>query len=295
MFSREEAGFAVRFRDEMSQNRITGVFCLPYEKMIFEVMDSLNYPQHSINSPSCGFTKLKRDKWQWQAPGEVGLYKAEIVRADLSASIILHIFVMVPYSRLKGEYLNGYRIGRYPKVAPKLLPIYKPPKGFIEVTPESEETLISPHFRLGQFICKQNGNYPKYVVLKERLILKLEHILEMVNEKGYACNTFNILSGYRTPYYNKRIGNVKYSRHIYGGAADIFIDENPKDDMMDDLNGDGVIDWRDAETLYRIIDDKYGKPSYMPFVGGLGRYKKTTAHGPFVHVDVRGRRARWGT
>jgi hypothetical protein len=26
----------------------------------------------------------------------------------------------------------------------------------------------------------------------------------------------------------------------------------------------------------------------------LARYRKTPAHGPFVHVDVRGFRARWG-
>ena len=28
-------------------------------------------------------------------------------------------------------------------------------------------------------------------------------------------------------------------------------------------------------------------------VGGLSAYKANSAHGPFVHVDVRGRRARW--
>jgi uncharacterized protein YcbK (DUF882 family) len=126
------------------------------------------------------------------------------------------------------------------------------------------------------------------------LLLKLELILEKVNEKGYRCDTFHIMSGYRTPYYNKAIGNVKYSRHIYGGAADIFIDENPKDNMMDDLNQDGKIDYRDAAIIYRIIDDLYGKKFYDPFLGGLARYKKTSNHGPFVHVDVRGRRARWG-
>jgi hypothetical protein len=42
---------------------------------------------------------------------------------------------------------------------------------------------------------------------------------------------------------------------------------------MDDLNGDGRIDWRDAKVLYKIIDDRYGKPFYKPFVGGLGSYK----------------------
>src|SRR3712207_8624592 len=28
--------------------------------------------------------------------------------------------------------------------------------------------------------------------------------------------------------------------------------------------------------------------------GGVGVYRATRAHGPFAHVDVRGRRARWG-
>ncbi len=130
--------------------------------------------------------------------------------------------------------------------------------------------------------------------MKERLLLKLELILERTNERGYRCDTFHIMSGYRTPYYNKAIGNVRYSRHVWGGAADIFVDENPKDAMMDDLNQDGVIDFRDAAVVYDIVDDLFGRPFYAPFTGGLGRYRKTTAHGPFVHVDVRGFRARWG-
>ena len=47
-------------------------------------------------------------------------------------------------------------------------------------------------------------------------------ILQKVNERGYRCDTFHIMSGYRTPYYNGAIGNVRYSRHVWGGAADIF-------------------------------------------------------------------------
>jgi uncharacterized protein YcbK (DUF882 family) len=146
---------------------------------------------------------------------------------------------------------------------------------------------------LKQFLCKQAGEFPKYLVLNELLLLKLEFILEQVNKKGYCASTFNILSGYRTPHYNKLIGNVQYSRHLWGGAADIYIDENPRDDMMDDLNKDGLIDYKDARILYKIIDDMFGESWYEKYKGGLGRYKKTTKHGPFVHVDVRGFRARW--
>jgi len=172
--------------------------------------------------------------------------------------------------------------------------MYRVPDGFIEITEQNKDTLISPHFYLSQFLCKQEGDYPKYLVLRKRLLLKLELLLEKTNDAGYKCETFSIMSGYRTPYYNKAIGNVKYSRHIYGGAADIFIDCNPADGIMDDLNGDGKINIKDAGVLYDIIDKMYGISSYIPFIGGLGRYKRTSAHGPFVHIDVRGFFARWG-
>jgi hypothetical protein len=34
-------------------------------------------------------------------------------------------------------------------------------------------------------------------------------------------------------------------------------------------------------------------PSYAKFNGGMGFYQGTSAHPPFVHVDVRGSTARW--
>ena len=48
------------------------------------------------------------------------------------------------------------------------------------------------------------------------------------------------------------------------------------------------------KTNAKNIEEMYGKPWYEIFIGGLGKYKKTASHGPFVHVDVRGFRARWG-
>ena len=44
---------------------------------------------------------------------------------------------------------------------------------------------------------------------------------------GIDASTFRILSGYRTPFYNRSIGNeTHYSRHVYGDAADIYVDED---------------------------------------------------------------------
>ena len=85
---------------------------------------------------------------------------------------------------------------------------------------------MSPHFRLKQFLCKEDTSkdFPKYVVLKERLPLKLEAILERVNAMGFKTDTLHVMSAYRTPYYNHAIGDVKYSMHQWGSAADIYVD-----------------------------------------------------------------------
>jgi hypothetical protein len=90
---------------------------------------------------------------------------------------------------------------------------------------------------------------------------------------------------------------------------------------MDDLNRDGVVNLRDTEVLYDIVHDLY-EPQVQRFLaggffnepllqrllangivedqgvqrlitGGLARYPENRAHGPFVHVDVRGVFTRW--
>jgi hypothetical protein len=224
-------------------------------------------------------------RWTWTAPSKPGFYPIHVVSDDQRDSLTIQAFVLVPYTQLRGEYLNGYRIGRYPARPLRGLAIYRPPTGFIEVTRANENAYVSPHFQLKQFLCKQGGTYPKYVVLNEELLQRLEGLLTLANASGYHVSTFHVMSGYRTPAYNRSLGNVLYSRHTFGSAADIFVDEN-HDGRMDDLNGDGVSDRGDAEVLYRLFDGPQSS-------GGLGKYEATRAHGPFVHVDIRDRRARW--
>lgn len=293
-YSPEKAGFSIKFKQEVSSFRVMSLFVLPEEVVEIEMLDP-GKSVYDFKTSSGTAVPRAANRWQWTAPKEKGLYPSEISIRGTGDTVTLNIFVMVPFHEVQNGHLNGYRIGEYPRLPFKQLAIYKPPQGFIEVTEANQDTLLSPHFRLRQFLCKQNSAFPKYVVLRERLLLKLELLLERVNEAGFHAETFNVLSGYRTPYYNKAIGNVNYSRHIYGGAADIFIDENPRDDMMDDLNRDGRVDYRDAGVLYDIVDGIYGQPWYIPHVGGLGRYRKTASHGPYVHVDIRGFHARWGT
>ncbi|HDQ45194.1 MAG TPA: hypothetical protein ENN17_06845 [bacterium] len=293
-FSTGKSGFTVRVKGEIVPYRIFALFVLPGETLIFEALAPPGRGRLILETAAGKAVSTAAGTWRWRAPEESGLVPVRIFHPQTADSMRLNIFVMVPFGRLEGEYLNGYRIGSYPAEPFKPLPVYQRPDGFVEVTGENRETRVSPHFTLEQFLCKQEGGDPRYIVLRERLLLKLELILEKVNENGYRCDTFHIMSGYRTPYYNRLIGNGRYSSHIYGGAADIFIDENPKDGLMDDLNGDGRSDHQDAAILYDIIDGMYGKPWYRRFIGGLAKYERTEFRGPFVHVDVRGVRARWG-
>jgi uncharacterized protein YcbK (DUF882 family) len=136
------------------------------------------------------------------------------------------------------------------------------------------------------------ARFPKYVVLEERLILHLETILEQINARGFEADTLYVMSGYRTPYYNGVLRDVRYSMHQFGGAADIFVDRHGKG-VMDDLTRDGRVDLQDARYLHDLIDTMLMRPLFSKFEGGMGFYPATPAHPPFVHVDVRGSRARW--
>lgn len=94
------------------------------------------------------------------------------------------------------------------------------------------------------------------VVAKE-LIVRLNAIRSRFG-KAIIIN-----SGYRSPEHNKAVGGVPNSQHVKGTAADI---------RPEDLN--------DLPELQMICDE-------MNPNGGVGFYNT------FVHIDVRGSRARW--
>jgi uncharacterized protein YcbK (DUF882 family) len=154
---------------------------------------------------------------------------------------------------------------------------------------------VSEHFRLRDFLTHdQQGVWPKYLVLDTRLVDKLELVLSDLEGRGVNTQGVRVMSGFRTPQYNKAGGDprgrAELSRHMYGDASDIFID-NDGNGRMDDLNGDRRVDLRDARVIEGAVDRV--ERAYPALVGGCGVYKSTPAHGPFVHIDTRGYRARW--
>ena len=62
---------------------------------------------------------------------------------------------------------------------------------------------------------------------------------------------------------------------------------------MDDVNGDGRSDVRDARWLAGVVERMMERQEPDVTPGGLSIYRRNAAHGPFVHMDSRGYRARW--
>jgi hypothetical protein len=227
------------------------------------------------------------------APGSGGIARAEIKRDDSDAKMRISVIATLPATEIVGGRLGDYRIDEYPQAPLRGDPAYLPPTEFVKLTAANAGTKISSNFSLGDFACKQTTSFPKYSVMQPKIAWKLERILTELNAAGIEVDSFVIMSGYRTPFYNRSIGNVRYSRHIYGDAADIYIDENPRDGVMDDLNGDGRYTKKDAEWLVTFIDGLARSGKLDGLLGGLSAYGTTSAHGPFVHVDTRGRLVRW--
>lgn len=268
--------------------RIFAVFVMPNSRIDAAFVDATGGASLQFNGKKIALGS------PLQAPETPGLSVLVLTNEQTGESVRINVFTMVPADKIdKNGLLKGYRIGRYPTAPLRGLDIYMPPKGFVEVTKANADVQVSPHFRLGQFVSKQKSGYPRYLVLRTPLLLKLENILGALNRAGHDIPGFVIMSGYRTPFYNRAIGNVQYSRHVWGGAADIYIDVDPVDGRMDDMNQDGKVDRQDARWLADFINRMSQAGAFGKRIGGLGVYGSTSAHGPFVHTDVRGSRAYW--
>ena len=163
------------------------------------------------------------------------------------------------------------------------------------MTPQNADTYVSEHFRLRDFLTKdQPSVWPKYLLLNPNLLDKLELTIAELEAMGHPVRHMQVMSGFRTPNYNTTGGNTEgranLSRHMYGDASDVFVD-NDGNGVMDDLNGDGRVDVGDAEVISQAVDRVERK--YPSLVGGVGVYSACCGHGPFTHIDVRGYRTRW--
>ncbi len=208
----------------------------------------------------------------------------------------MNILSLVPLRAKLGPTWRGYRVGFWPGERAVHRRSHSPlPTGFLEVTQDNADTPLSTHFRVRDFLTHdQQDAWPKVLVIQLSLLDKLELIAAELTRLGKSPD-LHIMSGFRTPQYNAlgvgpRGGRARDSQHMYGDAADIYLDADG-DGAMDDLNGDGRIDLSDARWLAAVAASV--EAAHPEVTGGIASYGANGVHGPFVHVDTRGFRARW--
>lgn len=234
----------------------------------------------------------------FRAPAKPGIYPLSVEMNQARREIEdLSIVTLVPHAQKQNGRIGTYQLGTWPfeRGGTPRSPRYAAPPGFIQVTRENQEFQVSEHFRVRQFLTKDQHNvWPKYVFVDPLLIDKLELTIQELQREGVRVEHVHVMSGFRTPRYNSGGGNTagraNLSRHMYGDGADVYVDNN-RDGQPDDITGDRRVTVADAERFARAADRVEKK--HRPLIGGIGIYVACCGHGPFTHIDVRGSRARW--
>jgi uncharacterized protein YcbK (DUF882 family) len=210
----------------------------------------------------------------------------------------VNVLTSVPLAQKRAGKLGTYLVGSWPNEgrSARVAHAYRPPAGLVQVTLANADLRVSEHLRLRDFLTKgQNDVWPKYVALNPRVIDKLELTLVQLEVAGRSVQHVGIISAFRTPWYNANGGSTAgrgdLSRHMYGDAIDLYID-NDRNGRMDDLSGDGRVDRKDAAVVAAAAERV--EQDHPDLIGGIGIYNpRPAAHSGFVHIDARGSRARW--
>ena len=179
---------------------------------------------------------------------------------------------------------------------------YRPPRFWMKITPDNEDQMLAPHLLVGQmvgFVTNKDKSAPKkrhaqWSPPSRRLVYKLAMIGRELESQGVKFERLAVNSCFRTPAYNRKIGGSGHSRHIYGDAADVMIDEDD-DEVCDDISGDGVVDEKDGLVVGQAIRKLENAGRVRPGGTGVYGFDGPESCKSYVHFDARGFTTRWGT
>ncbi len=255
----------------------------PHETVTLSYRDSLNW-----SVPDLGFTGTGKE-FSFNLPGSHGTYT---VTASDSETVQDYIMVVpLNTAQFRTNTLNSFPIGFYGDGNTR---DNLPDRGFIELWPGTFDARISTHLTFSDFLGHTEGGWPQYMVLDLRLVHKLECVFEQVALLYPEARSIHCISGFRTPAYNAAIGNdTGFSLHLYGAAADFWIEGWPDNDLIDDLDRNKRIDVYDGEFIVEVT--RALEAAGEVATGGASAYRWIPTHGPFVHLDTRGSAAVWQT
>lgn len=252
-----------------------------------------------------------------RAPWRSGVYRLEWRDEHRDTAAFLNVLVLVKadvksFRDGTAVSVRGRNLGEYPEAGKsgvervaRQAARYQAPEFFVVLDQRTLDLPIVEGLALGQLVAfiDKRGPDGRKIYTTERhtdvlppsrpLCEKLRLLRRRLRAQGSAVTRFWITSGFRTPDYNRLIGGASFSRHCYGDAVDLVIDED-EDRRMDDLNDDGRMDRNDGLVIGRALEKLEAEGLVVP--GGIGIYEwdaedSVRCH---VHFDCRGSRARWG-
>jgi len=257
---------------------------MPGDSVMLSTGDDVTGWSATAGSPTTG----SGSTFNWRAPRDHGVFHID-VSSSMGAEKYT-VIVPVETCRWRTTTLNSFPIGSYGDGnGNETTPPY-----FIELTSSTMGARITTHLTLGDFLCHVEGRFPQYMALDLRLADKMEALLYAVREVYPQAAVIHNISGFRTPAYNAAIGNdTSESLHLFGKAADIWIESWPPNGLMDDLDRNKRVDVYDGEYLVELTRTLEAQGRVV--TGGASAYRWINTHGPFVHIDIRGSRAVWPT
>jgi uncharacterized protein YcbK (DUF882 family) len=142
--------------------------------------------------------------------------------------------------------------------------VTRPPNDPAPALEENDRMLdkLTANFGLSEFRCRDGSGVPEELLENVQLLADNLQVL-----REHLGKPIRVISGYRSPKYNRKIGGARKSQHMLAKAADIKISGMAPGEIK------------------RVIEDLITLGKMHP--GGVGLYKT------FTHYDVRGRNARW--
>src|SRR5258706_15728531 len=108
------------------------------------------------------------------------------------------VITLVPFSQKQAGHIGTYYLGSWPFEnggTPKT-PAYANPAGLIEVTQENLDTPIPAHFKLRDFLTKDQPNiWPKYLLLKPKLLDKIVLTIQGLEARGDPVHPVQLMGG----------------------------------------------------------------------------------------------------
>lgn len=138
-------------------------------------------------------------------------------------------------------------------------------------------------FHLDELVCKDAARTPYPAVWRETRWPELRDTCNVV--RAAYGRALLVVSGYRTPDYNRAVGGASSSQHVAGRAVDL------RPARMPPLDAWQLVDFQEIDRLHQLTLRLHAEGK-LPALGGLGVYAR------WIHIDTRPDRrganiARW--